>query len=194
MTIKTFLAILFFGVSSCQHINFEDKAVINGSLESNKNGEIYLIDIAKKDIIKDSTKVINGHFNFTYKSTSSFLPFEAMLCLWDNDRGVKYLRPIGFFNPYKKQTIESIFYVDRGITSIENKVKVNNHYIYEIKGSKQNEPSYKHLEFSDPNKNQSAIERKRGITDDLNLITKYPYSFYLLNLLYLNESNIQALN
>jgi thiol-disulfide isomerase/thioredoxin len=115
------------------------------------------------------------------------LPFEARLCMWDEFQGIKYLRPIGFVNPYIKNNIESIFYVDKGITSIENEIKINGSYINEIKGSRQNEPYYKHIEFSGLNVNQSAAERKRVIANDLGLITKYPYSFYLLNMLYINR-------
>jgi thiol-disulfide isomerase/thioredoxin len=107
--------------------------------------------------------------------------------MWDDYKGVKYLRPIGFVNPYIKNDIESIFYVDRGITSINVKIKVNDRYRYEIKGSKQNDPFYRHLEFSDLNKNQSITEREKIIGDDLSLIKKYPYSFHFLHSLYFNR-------
>ncbi|MFA6248078.1 MAG: TlpA disulfide reductase family protein [Mucilaginibacter sp.] len=187
MTKKTFLIILLFTVLGCDDKNLESKVIINGNIDNHKSGKIYLVDMAKKDIIKDSTTVVNGHFNFTRKPTSSFLPFEAMLCMWDDYKGMKYLRPIGFVNPYKKKYFESIFYVDRGTTFIANKHNVNNLQVYEIKGSKQNEPYYKHLEFGNLDKNQSITERKRIIADDLNLIAKYPYSFYFLNMLYMNR-------
>jgi len=109
MTKKTFLIILLFTVLGCDDKNLESKVIINGNIDNHKSGKIYLVDMAKKDIIKDSTTVVNGHFNFTRKPTSSFLPFEAMLCMWDDYKGMKYLRPIGFVNPYKKNILKAYF-------------------------------------------------------------------------------------
>ncbi|MEO8948264.1 MAG: TlpA disulfide reductase family protein [Mucilaginibacter sp.] len=166
-------------------MNFENKVIIKGNLGSNKNGEIYLVDIAKMDLIKDSTKVIDGHFNFTYKSTSSFLPFEARLCMWDEikGKGIKYLRPIGFANT--KNYTESTFYVDRGVTTIDGKTNSNLFGPYDIQGSKQNIPYYKHLTLGGNSKNPD--ESRKIISDDLSLIKRYPYSSYLINLLYINR-------
>jgi thiol-disulfide isomerase/thioredoxin len=170
----------------------ERDVVIKGDIESGSNHKIYLIDAAKKDIIKDSTTIADGHFRFTYKSDQFSGPFEAMLCLWDEYNGIKYLRPIGFRNPYKKNSYESIFYVDRGITIINGEKKVNNFYSYEINGSKQNEPYYEHFEFDDLDNTKSVIERKKTISDDLTLIKKYPFSFHLLNSLYRNRAKYSS--
>ncbi|RKR80544.1 thiol-disulfide isomerase/thioredoxin [Mucilaginibacter gracilis] len=184
--LKEFLTGIFLalGIYSCGNLNIEKNAVIKGDVQTPKNGKIYLLDISKKDVIKDSANVVNGKFIFTIKSKSSFMPFEAALSTWRDTRGVKGLWPIGLFNPYRKNYIESTFFVDRGITSIN---KVENQDYYEIRGSKQNEPFYRKLQFGDLNKNQNAAERNEVIAADLKLIKKYPYSFYLLNLIYLNR-------
>lgn len=187
MIIRFFLIFLFCSAFSCSNMRHTDNAIIEGNIGKGKSGKIYLVDIAKKDVIKDSTEVKDGHFVFTYTPSQTFLPFEAMLLMWNNSPDKRYLRPLGYQNPYKSKYIESVFYVDRGTTFIDYKAAEDNFNAYTIKGSKQNEPYYRQLTLYNINKNQSITERERLIANTSNLIAKYPYSFYLLNMLYCNR-------
>lgn len=187
MKFRIFLIILSFSLIACKDNSVENSAIIRGNIETNINGKIYLVDVASMDDIIDSAEVVKGTFNFNYKANRSTLPFQAMLKMWDGDKGVKYLRPIGFVNPFKKNSIESVFYVDKGTTEIANPRKFINRFIYEINGSRQNEPYYRKVNLDNINEKQNSSQRERVIKSDIAKINKYPYSHHLLTLLYSNR-------
>ena len=189
MNFRTFLIILSFSLIACKDNTVENSALIRGNLDSNINGKIYLIDVARQDYILDSTEVIKGKFVFTYKSDTPTLPFKATLCMWDEANVVKNLRPLGFVNPFKKNNIHSVLYVDKGTTMIANPKKHFKRFIYEVNGSKQNEPFYKEVNLGNIDEGQSASQRERVINSGIAKINKYPYSHYLLSLLYTNREN-----
>jgi len=179
-------------LSYCDKKQTSDEAIINGDIGRGKKGELYLLDISKSDIIKDSTKIVDGRFTFKYKTDSTFVPFAARLCMWADYKGSKYLQPIGYLNPYYKNYVESIFYVDRGITSINVDFKDSRFQFYELHGSQQNEPFYRHVEFSLPSGETNEKDRELALIGDRNKIEKYPGSYYLIHQLYVNRAKFEA--
>jgi thiol-disulfide isomerase/thioredoxin len=183
---KVAQAVIVFFVSACYNSNknMNDDILIKGNIQNKQSGKIYLFDISKLDIPKDSTDIINGKFAFKYKADSSFLPYKAMLCIRDSFEIYEYLRPIGFVNPYLKKYFESIFFVDTGLTFVAGNIGKN--ISLKIDGSKQNIPMYKHVALSILDKKDSLIRRKE-IAENINKIAEYPYSYYLIDQLYQNK-------
>ena len=136
-----------------------NKITISGSISESlhkiEGRKLYLIDLEKKDVIKDSTVVKDYKFSFNLTSDSSFIPFRAKLSYRDTirdprilkDYGIKdfisNIRPLGIVNPYDSNFIESSFYVDEGETILTSLSSKSNNLT--INGGKQNIPFYKHV-------------------------------------------------
>ena len=187
MMTKTILLFCMLCAVSCKVNNTGNYAIVEGDLGSNINEKIYLIDINKKDVVKDSTKVINGKFKFKFSAGKDFEPYQASLLMLAHSSGIGYRKPLGFINPFISNRIESIFYLDRGVTTIGNPVKTGNHYCYKITGSDQNIPMYKNILFNGRKHDASSAERQELLQRDNELIKLFSNSEYLLNLLCINR-------
>ncbi len=170
---------------------------IHDSIRLQNGKYVYLFDAAEKGVIKDSVQIKNNEFVFTLKENTNetLIPFKAKICYWDSTRNkqllkysnqdsiLRFLRPIGFTNPYKENYIESYFYVNHGINKIVPHQQKETHLlpIHSIEPIGQNEPFFKHHSFDIPN-DSNHID-PRSLTKNRTLIKSYPNSYYLLHML-----------
>lgn len=178
-------AVFIFSVAACRSNTIQNDIIIEGTIRHSPPDKIYLFDVSKHDDPEDSAYIINGKFIFRYKADSSFSPHEVALSMIDSFKIYKYLKQIGFYNPYKLNTIESAFFLDRGVTSIEGD-SAKEERIFSIKGSRQNIPMYKHIEFNSL-RDKDSLLRQQELTRDIQKIDQYPYSYYLGEQLYRNR-------
>ena len=192
-------------LAGCHPEPGNNKIIIKGSVENdavNMEGrKLYLYDQAY-NVPKDSAVVRNGAFYFEMVPDSNFMPFRAMLKYPDTlkdprilkSAGVQYFlayqRILGFINPYYGQTIESIFYADKGTTVIKVDKKsgkfVHGGLVCTIEtSSRQNEPYFRHIE---PGMHTAGSIKQKGILDyNISIIKKYPFSVHLLTSFYYNK-------
>jgi len=192
-------------LAGCHPEPGNNKIIIKGSVENdavNMEGrKLYLYDQAY-NVPKDSAVVRNGAFYFEMVPDSNFMPFRAMLKYPDTlkdprilkSAGVQYFlayqRILGFINPYYGQTIESIFYADKGTTVIKVDKKsgkfVHGGLVCTIEtSSRQNEPYFRHIE---PGMHGTDRIKQKGILDyNISIIKKYPFSVHLLTSFYYNK-------
>lgn len=170
-----------------------NKITISGSISKSlhkiEGRKLYLIDLEKKDVIKDSTVVKDYKFSFNLTSDSSFIPFRAKLSYSDTTRdpailkhyGIKdfisYIRPLGIVNPYDSNFIESSFYVDEGETILTSLSSKSNNLT--INGGKQNIPFYKHVTLKHLHDGFDSL-RKAAMDYNKKIIRQYSYSYDLL--------------
>ena len=162
---------------------------ISKSLDKIEGRKLYLIDLEKKDVIKDSTVVKDYKFSFNLTSDSSFIPFRAKLSYRDTirdpgilkDYGIKdfisNIRPLGIVNPYDSNFIESSFYVDEGETILTSLSSKSNNLT--INGGKQNIPFYKHVTLKHLHEGPDSL-RKAAMDYNKKIIRQYSYSYDLL--------------
>jgi thiol-disulfide isomerase/thioredoxin len=170
-----------------------NKITISGSISESlhkiEGRKLYLIDLEKKDVIKDSTVVKDYKFSFNLTSDSSFIPFRAKLSYRDTirdprilkDYGIKdfisNIRPLGIVNPYDSNFIESSFYVDEGETILTSLSSKSNNLT--INGGKQNIPFYKHVTLKHLHEGPDSL-RKAAMDYNKKIIRQYSYSYDLL--------------
>jgi thiol-disulfide isomerase/thioredoxin len=170
-----------------------NKITISGSISESlhkiEGRKLYLIDLEKKDVIKDSTVVKDYKFSFNLTSDSSFIPFRAKLSYRDTirdprilkDYGIKdfisNIRPLGIVNPYDSNFIESSFYVDEGETILTSLSSKSNNLT--INGGKQNIPFYKHVTLKHLHDGFDSL-RKAAMDYNKTIIRQYSYSYDLL--------------
>jgi len=170
-----------------------NKITISGSISESlhkiEGRKLYLIDLEKKDVIKDSTVVKDYKFSFNLTSDSGFIPFRAKLSYRDTirdpgilkDYGIKdfisNIRPLGIVNPYDSNFIESSFYVDEGETILTSLSSKSNNLT--INGGKQNIPFYKHVTLKHFHEGPDSL-RKAAMDYNKKIIRQYSYSYDLL--------------
>ena len=111
---KIFRALFIFFVFACNtNKDRYNEIIVKGTIHEKLHRKIYLFDVSKPDLPIDSTDVIDGKFSFKYNADSSFSPHRVMLCIRDSFGIYGYLKPIGFKNPFKSKTIESVFFLDK---------------------------------------------------------------------------------
>lgn len=201
---KTILKLFFLLVifNSC---NYDNKVKIKFQLEKNtfervKGKYLYLKESFTKTLI-DSI-IINkddNEFTIQYDTNKFSEQFSILMndTFYVNGVGINYKKPLGYFNPYNKNDIPSLFYVEPNMNKLYlfngNKDKPNGEKIYlpnefvnnkNIKNSisKQNDIYHKNivLSYSDTN----TDERIKVVTNNIKIIKKYPYSVVLLNQLF----------
>ncbi len=188
-------SVLLTGVA-CRRSKESNSIIISGKLNESlklKDGELlYLFDAANKGLIKDSATIKNGMFQFILKEDTALVPFKAKICYWDfnsnegllkqlqRDSVLKFLRPIGFYNPYDSNSIESYFYLNYGANEI---IPFKGRgALHQIQENGQNEPFFRHKVlsvFKDSNYVGEQI-----ISHNAELISEYYQSFFLLNQLF----------
>jgi thiol-disulfide isomerase/thioredoxin len=170
---------------SCKQKNIDESIVIKivlPKLQANKlqGSYLFLYDVGSKTPI-DSV-LIKGQTSYIYyKADPAFIPHLVVLKYNDTNNNNVYKRPLGFKNPYLAKTINSSFYIDKGLTVIETYYNDDNS-TNSFKGSKQNEPLLRNVALSysvDDSTGRSAIIRQ-----DIYLIEKYSYSLELLHQLF----------
>lgn len=162
---------------------------INKTTENIEGSKLYLFDLEKKDVVKDSTIVRDYKFYFKLTSDSSFKPFRAKLSFMDTTRdplllqhyGIKdfisFMRPLGIVNPYDSNFKESSFYVDNGETILKPLNSKSTDLT--INGGKQNIPFFKHITLKHLHDGSDAM-RKAAMDYNKKMIREYSYSYDLL--------------
>ncbi len=194
--LKLFLLLVIF--NSC---NYDNKVKIKFQLEKNtfervKGKYVYLKESFTKTLI-DSIIITKDDNEFTIQYDTNKLSEQFSILINDtfyvNGVGINYKKPLGYFNPYVKNEIFSLFYVEPNMNKLYlfngNKDKPNGEKIYlpnefvnnkNIKNpiSKQNDIYHKKivLSYSDTN----TDERVKVVTNNTKIIKKYPYSVLLL--------------
>jgi thiol-disulfide isomerase/thioredoxin len=107
---------------------------------------------------------------------------------WEDKDGYHNLRPIGFPSPYsKKRIIFGTFLMeDHDIEMVVDEMDVLLNASF--KGGQNNEPLLKQVFLSFPTMD-AENERSVVIKNNLEIITQYPKSAYLLNQLYANRAS-----
>lgn len=185
--------------------NYDNKVKIKFQLEKNtfervKGKYLYLKESFTKTLI-DSIIINKDDNEFTIQYDTNKLSEQFSILMNDtfyvNGVGINYKKPLGYFNPYIKKDIPSLFYVEPNMNKLYlfngNKDKPNGEKIYlpnefvnnkNIKNSisKQNDIYHKNivLSYSDTN----TDERIKVVTNNIKIIKKYPYSVVLLNQLF----------
>lgn len=190
--------LLVGGNIACVQQNKRD-IVISGKLHDSigvSDGDyVFLFDAARKGVIIDSANVIDHHFKFVLKTDTALLPFKAIIKYWDtlSDRrklqGIKldtffrYMRPIGFVNPFKERNYMSSFYVDYGFNIIQpSKMIAAGLYPHEVEGNDQNIPFYKGIRIHHTKGSDRMDEH--AVEQNARLVKQFPRSYYLWQLLY----------
>lgn len=81
---------------------------------------VYLFNMDTRGKPIDSAEIIDGVFQFSSKKLDSLLPFRAILKIKDTFQGREYLRPVGFKNPYLKNTVSITFFMDGSLIRFNN--------------------------------------------------------------------------
>lgn len=186
------LSFIYNIVSGCTN-KPPNKILISGTLSQSianiEGKKLYLFDLAKKDVAKDSTIVRNFNFLFNLPHDSNFTPFRAKLAYFDTIRDPKVLqsygmhdfitilRPLGIVNPFDSNYIESSFYVEENGTSFKP-ISSKSRFLL-INGGKQNLPFYKHISLQ-PLHDISIHKRKSALDYNKKIISQYSYSYDLL--------------
>lgn len=186
------LSFLYNIVSGCTN-NPPKKILISGTLSQSianiEGKKLYLFDLAKKDVVKDSSIVRNYKFSFNLPHDFNFTPFRAKLAFLDTIRDplilqtygmhdfISILRPLGIVNPFDSNFIESTFYVEENETILKP-ISSKSRFLL-LNGGKQNIPFYKHINLQ-PLHDISIQKRKFALDYNKKIILQYSYSYDLL--------------
>lgn len=142
---------------------------------------VYIVDVAKRTTI-DSALVKGDTVVFNKKWDSTFVPYMVTVNKLDTLSGHPYLRLLGFTSPYAAKSIYSLFYLDKGVTTIKPYFNDDSTIKSGIIGSKQNEPYLKNIELHYPR--NDSVNRQAIIDKNILIIREYPYSVHLLTQLF----------
>jgi thiol-disulfide isomerase/thioredoxin len=149
---------------------------------------IYLGNSATRQF-EDSVRVKNGKFRFILPADRFEQPVEVSLLHKSQEPNEPvYYRPLGYVNPFVARTIESIFYLERGVSKLEaytpstvtnDKPHKGGVWLQFIHFQPQTELAFKHVSFK-RNLNQiSAVSQY-----NTSLIKNHSNSQHLLSQLY----------
>ncbi len=207
--LKLFLFLIIF-ISCKEDNNIKIKFQINKTtLEHIKGKYLYLKNVDTKSII-DSLIVNQEDNQFIIPNNKSKIsePYSVLI----NDTGyingvkINIKKPLGYFNPYNINEINSTFYVEPNMNKIYlfNSIKetingktylpneFENKEIIRKSISKQNDIFHKNivLSFSDTN----SDKRDRIISKNIEKIKNYPYSVLLLKQLFNHKTNFRIID
>ncbi len=152
---------------------------------------IYLGNISTRQF-EDSVRVKNGKFSFTLPADRFAQPVEvSLLHISKEPNEPVYYRRIGYVNPFVARTIESSFYLERGVNKLEvykpsamndGKPHKNGVWLQFTQFHPQTELAFKHVMFK-RNLNQIPAVGQYNAS----LIKNQSNSHHLLNQLYANR-------
>ena len=170
------------------------------TFESLKGKYLYLKKVHTKTLI-DSIVINKEDNEFTIQYDTNKLSEEFSILINDtfyvNGVGINYKKPLGYFNPYIKNEIPSLFYVEPNMNKIYlfngykdkpngEKISLPNEFVnkknFKNSISKQNDIIHKHVVLSYCGTNTD--ESVKVISNNIKIIKKYPYSVELLNQLF----------
>ncbi len=149
---------------------------------------VYLGNISTRQF-EDSVRVKNGKFSFRLPADRFAQPVEVSLLHRSQEPNEPvYYRRIGYVNPFVVQTIESSFYLERGVNKLEAytpssatsvKSPKNGVLLQFTHYHPQTELAFKHVSFKRNLSQSPAVGQYNE-----SLIKEYPNSHHLLSQLY----------
>lgn len=193
MTVPAFirLVLLLTMLQGCQQPD-EQRYIIEADLGKAypflEDQMIYLGSSAARQF-EDSARVKNGKFSFVLPADRFEQPVGVSLLHKSQEPNEPvYYRPIGYVNPFVARTIESSFYLERGVSKLEaykpsamndDKPHKNGVWLQFAHLKPQTELAFKHVSF-----NQNLNQIPAVGQYNASLIRKYADSHYLLSQLY----------
>lgn len=207
--LKLFLLLIIF--TGCKDVdNIKMKFQINKTtLERVKGKYLYLKNVDTKSII-DSIIVNQEDNQFLIPNNKSKIsePYSVLMndTVYINGVKMNIKKPLGYFNPYNINEINSTFYVEPNMNKIylftsiketqNGKIYLPNEFenkeIIRKSISKQNDIFHKNivLSFSDTN----SDKRDKIISNNIEKIKNYPYSVLLLKQLFNHKTNFRIID
>jgi thiol-disulfide isomerase/thioredoxin len=205
--LASFLFLLIF-ISCNDNNHLKIKFQLNKTTFEELRGKyIYLVNQGNKYSYIDSLIVNQEENIFTIPISTNKVSETYSIVMNDtgfiNGDKIFFKKPLGYFNPYKINEINSFFYVEPNMNKIylfmgskespKGKIYLQNEFINNrnIKNSisKQNDILHKEiaLNFSDTNTDL----RIKAVSNNVNIIKKYPFSVLLLNQLFYYKTNFR---
>lgn len=199
------LAVSFLACNNDQTIRVKFQ-LSDATFEQLQGKKLYLIH-EKSRQVKDSLVVTGPESSFTVASDTNILAeiysIKAHDTAYFNGDTIPGLRPLGYYDPYRKNQINSLFYVERGMKQLllfnifrdtpKGKlplpVKFGNQQ--HIAGSigPQNDVVQKGISLHYTDTALQSAERSKIISNNIWIIQQYPYAIALLEQLYAHKIN-----
>ncbi|GAB2527933.1 thioredoxin-like domain-containing protein [Spirosoma aerophilum] len=186
-------------LAACQSRSEEPGYVVEGDLKNAypflEGKMIYLGNTGTRDF-DDSARVTNGKFRLALADQSRKHPVQVALVYKSSDPNQPYSM-IGYPNPFKKNFIESNFYLEPGLTQLESdttayarkmiaslaRLSKRSVLCRFVEVKPQTTLAFKQVSFL-PNRAQQPDKQKYNESQ----VRKYPSSFHLLGELYRNRT------
>ena len=188
MKTRGFLFFLLIAVISCtnKHRRTSENITIEGHVKNIPDGMIYLGDANKWKTPLDSTECHDGHFVFTIKPDTVFIPFLAAIHYPDSSRQAKISRLIFRNHKLGADSVKyskDVFYLEKGITRIEGDSK-SPPWLRIIAGRETEILFENQLTDFGWLGNIDSLKRLLAIEGFKKQIRQYPFSFFLLQSIY----------
>ncbi|MFD1144280.1 thioredoxin-like domain-containing protein [Larkinella insperata] len=169
----------------------DENAVIEADLKDThsflEDKKLYIQNVETRELL-DSVVVKEGKFRFTIKADKDFVPYPVRLVHTSGNANQPYFA-LGYTNPFKKNWYESIFYLERGKSTLERDTAYKPILQAPIS-----------LIFNDIQPQTAAAFRHMGLkknpsqspeimASNTSLIRRYPYSLDLLSYLTQNSAS-----
>lgn len=181
-----FIAILFI-LASCKGKPVPNEIIIEGQVKNMPDGKIYLTEAHFGEIPLDSTLSINGHFKFTIKPDSAFVPYMAAIHFPDSSKPGRlggFVFRNHMLGPDSMKYGGEAFYLEKGFTWIEGEY----HQRQRVFAGKENDLfySYRMNELGGPGDigSDRHLPKLAFIKGQIKL---YPFSYFLLHGVYENR-------
>lgn len=186
-------------LASCQSRSDEQGYAVEGDLKNTypflEGKMIYLGNAATRDF-EDSARVTNGKFRLALPDQSAKYPVKVALVYKSSEPNLPYSM-VGYPNPFKKNVVESYFYLEPGLTQLEPDTTAYARHVLAsfAKSHKQSvlcrfvdiKPqttvAFKHVSFLS-DRTQQPDKQKYNESQ----VRQYPSSFHLLGELYNSRS------
>ena len=185
-----FLSFLFL-LSSCaeRDRSASYNIIIEGHVKNIPDGKIYLADALQWKTPVDSAECINGHFVFTIKKDSSFVPFLAAIHFADSSKQAGVSRLV-----FRNHTLgadsmkyfRDVFYLESGTTAIEGDNTASP--FLRIFAGRETGLLFQN-QFTDFGWPGTVDSQKRLLTMEgfKKQIRQYPFSYFLLQNIYASK-------
>ena len=190
-------ASILIGLISCKS---NEDASLTGDLKdlhSYFEGKMLYLENVETSNFEDSCVVKDGQFSFTVKAGEEFTPFRASIVHATGNPKWPYQR-VGYKNPFKENTWESIFYMDRGEVHMEKDttriLNGDDKVAFHFKNiNEETAVAFKHFSLK-----SNLIDSEKNRNFNRSVILKHPNSVEMLDLLnrskgYLNETEVKGL-
>ena len=182
---------LFFLLSSCTERDRSASCdiIIEGRVKNIPDGKVYLADALQWKNPVDSAECINGHFVFTIKTDSSFVPFLAAIHFADSSKQAGISRLIfrnHILGADSMNYSRDVFYLEKGTTTIEGDTTASP--LLRIFAGRETELLFQN-QLTDFGwlGNLDSVKRLVTIEGFKKQIRQYPFSYFLLQNIYASK-------